>query len=45
VELELTGHHYLARTELHGHAHVAFRAVGLRPPPRVQPRTEGTRQM
>lgn len=36
VELELSGRQYLARTELHGHAHVGFRAAGMRPPPRVR---------
>jgi len=29
--------HYLARTELKGHAHEVFRAVGLRPPPLAPP--------
>lgn len=32
VQLELDGKKYLARTELMGHADLAFKAVGMRPP-------------
>lgn len=35
VEITLDGKHYLARTELVGHADLAFRALGMRPPLRV----------
>jgi len=35
VDLEVDGTKYLARTELVGHAGLAFRAVGVRPPLRV----------
>lgn len=35
VDLRVDGTHYLARTELVGRAEVAFRAVGVRPPPHV----------
>jgi hypothetical protein len=35
VEIRLDGRRYLARTELTGQADLAFRAVGLRPPPHV----------
>jgi hypothetical protein len=37
VELELDGVRYLARTELVGHADLAFKAVGMRPPLHVTP--------
>lgn len=37
VRVRLEGDRYLMRTELKGHAHEAFRAVGLRPPPLAQP--------
>jgi hypothetical protein len=37
VNLTLARQRYLVRTELRPHAHAAFRACGLRPPPRVQP--------
>jgi len=33
VTVRLDEQHYLMRTELMGHAHEAFRAIGLRPPP------------
>jgi len=35
--VELDGEAYLTRTELVGQAFEAFKAVGLRPPARVQP--------
>ena len=35
VEITLDGKRYLARTELVGHADLAFRALGMRPPLRV----------
>jgi len=35
VEINLDGKRYLARTELVGHADLAFRALGTRPPLRV----------
>mgnify|MGYP000941585652 CR=1 FL=1 len=35
VEISLDGKRYLARTELVGHADLAFRAPGTRPPPQV----------
>jgi hypothetical protein len=37
VRVRLDNNRYLMRTELKGHAHEAFRAVGLRPPPLAQP--------
>ncbi len=37
VHVRLDNDPYLMRTELKGHAHEAFRAVGLRPPPLAQP--------
>ena len=37
VNLQLAGRTYLVRSELHGAAHLAFRAAGMKPPPRVQP--------
>lgn len=37
VELEFNGARYLARTELVGHADLAFKAVGMRPPLHVTP--------
>ncbi|MFH4233291.1 IS1634 family transposase, partial [Acinetobacter baumannii] len=37
VAVELDGEAYLTRTELVGQAYEAFKAVGLRPPARVQP--------
>lgn len=37
VEFELDGARYLARTELVGHAGLAFKAVGMRPPLHVTP--------
>lgn len=37
VDLKLAGRTYLVRSELHGAAHLAFRAAGMKPPPRVQP--------
>lgn len=40
VPLELGGTNYVVRTELPEHAYLAFRAVGARPPPRLQ-RTVG----
>ena len=39
VRFEARGKAWLWRTELPGMAYDAFRAVGLRPPPRVQPLT------
>jgi Transposase DDE domain len=36
IGLQLDDHHYLLRTDLRGTAHVAFQAVGLRPPPLAQ---------
>lgn len=36
VHVRLDHDRYLMRTELKGHAHEAFRAVGLRPPPLAQ---------
>jgi hypothetical protein len=36
IELTVGEQRYLVRTELRPHAHAAFAAVGLRPPPRVQ---------
>jgi hypothetical protein len=36
VTVRLDDQRYLMRTELKGHAHEAFRAVGLRPPPLAQ---------
>jgi hypothetical protein len=36
VTVRLDDQRYLMRTELKGHAHQAFRAVGLRPPPLAQ---------
>jgi transposase len=37
IDLSIGQQRYLVRTELRPHAHAAFRAAGLRPPPRVQP--------
>lgn len=37
IGLELEGRSYLLRTDLRGTAHLAFKAVGLRPPPLAQP--------
>jgi Transposase DDE domain len=37
VRVRLNNDRYLMRSELKGHAHEAFRAVGLRPPPLAQP--------
>lgn len=37
VRVELDGRAFLLRTELPGRAYDAFQAVGLRPPPRLQP--------
>ncbi len=37
IDLTIGQQRYLVRTELRSHAHAAFRATGLRPPPRVQP--------
>ena len=37
IDLTIAGQRYLVRTELRPHAQAAFRAAGLRPPPRVQP--------
>jgi len=37
IRVQLDNERYLMRTELKGHAHEAFRAVGLRPPPLAQP--------
>jgi hypothetical protein len=37
VALEVEDSRYLLRTELSGHAYTAFRAVGLQPPPHLQP--------
>lgn len=37
IDLTIGQQRYLVRTELRPHAHTAFRAVGPRPPPRVQP--------
>jgi len=39
VTLRLAGRAYLVRSELHGAAHLAFRAAHMKPPPRVQPIT------
>lgn len=39
IDLTIAGQRYLVRTELRPLAHAAFRACGLRPPPRVQPLT------
>jgi len=39
ITVRLDNQRYLMRTELKGHAHEAFRAVGLRPPPLAQPLT------
>lgn len=36
IGLRLDGQRYLLRTDLRGSAHVAFQAVGLRPPPLAQ---------
>lgn len=36
VEIHLDGRRYLARTELVGHADLAFRALGMRPPVHVE---------
>jgi hypothetical protein len=36
IGLQLDDQHFLLRTELQGVAHVAFQAVGLRPPPLAQ---------
>ena len=35
VKLRLKDKYYIVRTELAGHAHLAFKAVELRIPPRV----------
>lgn len=37
IALRLEAHRYLLRTDLTGSAHIAFKAVGLRPPPLAQP--------
>ena len=37
IRVQLDQERYLMRAELKGHAHEAFRAVGLRPPPLAQP--------
>lgn len=37
IRLKLDTREYLVRSELAGSAHLAFRAVGLKPPARVQP--------
>ena len=37
IDLTIGDERSLVRTELRPHAHAAFRACGLRPPPRVQP--------
>ena len=37
VELTLDGVRYRLRTDLHGSAHHAFAAAGVRPPPLVVP--------
>ena len=37
IELTLDGVHYRLRTDLHGSAHHAFAAAGVRPPPLVVP--------
>lgn len=37
VKVQLKDKSYLLRTELNGRAYDAFQAVGLRPPPRIQP--------
>ena len=37
VEITLDGVRYRLRTDLHGSAHHAFAAAGVRPPPRVTP--------
>lgn len=39
VRVEVGEHAFLLRTELVGRAYEAFQAVGLRPPPRLQPLT------
>ena len=35
IKLNIQGSHYILRTELQGDAHFAFRAVGLKIPPRI----------
>lgn len=40
--LELSGRPFLLRMELQGQAYDAFQAVGLRPPPRLQPLPQST---
>ena len=42
VKVQLKDKSFLLRTELKGRAYEAFQAVGLRPPPRVQPLGGGT---
>jgi len=37
VRISLDGHGYLVRTDFEGSAHRAFRAAGVRPPPKVTP--------
>jgi len=37
VLLDVEGNRYLLRTELQGQTYAAFKAVGLRPPPHLQP--------
>ncbi len=37
VDLTLDGRGWRVRTDLPGHAHAAFRAAGVRPPPRIAP--------
>jgi DDE family transposase len=37
IDLTIGDQRYLVRTELRPHAHAAFQACGLRPPPRLQP--------
>ncbi|MDI6809966.1 MAG: IS1634 family transposase [Candidatus Eisenbacteria bacterium] len=37
VHIQIAGRAYLVRTELRGQAHLAFSAVGMKPPMRVQP--------
>jgi hypothetical protein len=36
IEVDLDGQRYRLRSDLHGHAHAAFRAAGVRPPPRLK---------
>ena len=44
VRVELDGHAFILRTELKGKAYNAFQAVGIRPPPRLQPVSTSPRE-